>query len=168
MATPANAGSYTPIAGMSQAIPAVPGYYVNGSAANGMTPAPAGYFVLGNGQVSPQVAPAGRYAPIPGMQGTIVLGDANNDGMVSQGELNVVLTNYWSNSPWVTLTNAEKLSNGTWQFVLTNATAWDFSVLTGTNLTGTNWSYLGVANPAYTFVDTNSVAGERFYRLRWP
>jgi len=40
------------------------------------------------------------------MQGTIVLGDANGDGIVSQGELNVVLTNYWENSPWVTLTNA--------------------------------------------------------------
>jgi len=53
--------------------------------------------------------------------------------------------------------------SGTWLFVLTNATAWDFSVLTGTN-----WTYLGVANPAFTFVDTNGVARQRFYRLRWP
>ena len=102
------------------------------------------------------------------MRSTIVLGDANGDGIVSQSELNVVLTNYWLNSPWMTLTNAEKLCNGQWQFSLTNATAWNFSVLVSTNLTGTNWNYLGVATPAYDFTDPATNASQRFYRLRWP
>jgi hypothetical protein len=53
---------------------------------------------------------------------------------------------------------------------MTNATAWDFSVLVSTNLSGTNWSYLGVAYPAYDFSDPAATNGapERFYRLRWP
>jgi hypothetical protein len=82
------------------------------------------------------------------------------------GELNVVLTNYWTNSPWVTMTNFTKLDNGLLQFALTNTTAWDFSVLVSTNV-GTNWSFLRTAYPVYQFSDPSN-SPQRFYRLTWP
>ena len=104
------------------------------------------------------------------MSAAIVPGDLNNDSIVDQSELNVVLTNYWTNSPWVTLSNFSQLCNGQFEFRLTNANAWDFSVLVSSNLTGTNWNYLGSAYSAYQFSDPAATNGapQRFYRLRWP
>jgi hypothetical protein len=104
------------------------------------------------------------------MAAAIVPGDLDNDGFVNQSDLNTVLSNYWPNSPWVTMTNFSKQCDGQFQFALTNATAWDFSVLVSTNLAGTNWSYLGAAYPAYQFTDPAATNGapQRFYRLQWP
>lgn len=98
----------------------------------------------------------------------IVPGDTNGDGIVDQAELNVVLANYWAHSPWVCMTNAALLGEGKFQFELTNATAWNFSVLVTTNLV--DWTNLpGPAFPVYQFLDSEGTnARQRFYRLRWP
>jgi hypothetical protein len=169
-AIPAGPGWYAPIGGMTNAIPAPPGYFVPTSGSSSATPAPVGYFSSGFGNVYATPDPVGDYTPIPGMAGAIIPGDLNNDGLVAQSELNAVLTNYWSNSPWVTLTNFSRLCDGQFQFQLTNSTAWNFSVLVSSNVTATNWSYLGVAYPEYQFVDpaATNLAPRRYYRLRWP
>jgi len=96
-----------------------------------------------------------------------VPGDLNGDGKVDQTELNAVLSNYWPNSPWVTMTNVAGLRSTNVQFALTNANGWDFSVLMSTNLV--DWQYLGLATPFYQFTDPAATnAPQRFYRLRWP
>lgn len=98
-----------------------------------------------------------------------VPGDTNNDGIVDQNELNAVLANYWPNSPWIYMTNATVLGGGNFEFALTNATGWDFSVLVSTNLT--DWQVLPtLAYPVYQFYDSNAAAGaqKRYYRLRYP
>jgi hypothetical protein len=104
------------------------------------------------------------------MSATLAAGDLNDDGIVSQSELNAALTNYWPNSPWLSMTNFGLQCGGEFQFSLTNASAWNFSVLFATNLTSTNWGYLGVAYPVYQFTDPAATNGapQRFYRLRWP
>ena len=61
-----------------------------------------GFFAAGSASVSATTDPAGLYTPIAGMAAAVVSGDLNGDGIVSQTELNSVLTNYWENSPWVT------------------------------------------------------------------
>lgn len=98
----------------------------------------------------------------------IVPGDTNGDGIVDQAELNVVLANYWAHSPWVYMTNAARLCDGRFQFELTNASAWNFTVLVTTNLM--DWTNLpGPAYPVYQFRDPEGTnAPQRFYRLRWP
>jgi hypothetical protein len=97
-----------------------------------------------------------------------VPGDLNGDGIVDQNELNAVLANYWAHSPWLYMTNPMSLGNGIFQFALTNASGWNFTVLVSTNLL--DWTNLpGAAYPVYQFVDpdaTNSPG--RFYRLRYP
>ena len=94
-------------------------------------------------------------------------GDANGDGIVSQSELDAVLTNYWPNSPWLSLTNVAGLGGTNVTFALTNSTAGAFGVEYSTNLS--NWIFLGPATPQYLFTDTNAPAlPQRFYRLRWP
>ena len=93
-------------------------------------------------------------------------GDLNGDGIVDQHELNIVLSNYWPNSPWLYMTNVMKLESGLFQFSLTNQSAWDFSVLVSTNLA--DWSPLGPAYPVYQFVDPLTNGPIRYYRLRWP
>ena len=93
--------------------------------------------------------------------------DINGDGIVSQSELNIVLSNYWTHSPWVQMTNTAGLGTTEVQFALTNASAWLFTVEASTNLG--NWTPIGSASPLYQFSDpaaTNSP--QRFYRLRWP
>jgi hypothetical protein len=111
------------------------------------------------------------------------LGDLNGDGVVDQRDLatlmtnftggvgqatlNLVLSNYWVNSPWLAITNPAGLGHTNVTFALTNASAWNFSVLMSTNLT--NWQYLGPATPLYQFQDTNAPASPQgYYRLRWP
>jgi hypothetical protein len=99
----------------------------------------------------------------------VVPGDLNFDGVVDQSELNGVLAAYWPSSPWLFMTNAEKLPDGRFQFALTNANTWDFHVLVSTNLA--NWETLpGLAVPVYQFFDSQAAsnAPRRFYRLQYP
>ena len=98
-----------------------------------------------------------------------VAGDMNGDGIVDQAELNAVLANYWASSQWVYMTNPTSLGNGFFQFALTNATGWNFSVLASTNLV--DWTNLpGPAYPVYQFHDPEAASNApmRAYRLHWP
>ena len=98
---------------------------------------------------------------------SVAPGDLNGDGVVDQSELNTVLSNYWPNSGWLQMTNPMKLSDGSFQFALTNANSWDLSVLVSSNLI--DWDFLGPAFPVYQFYDPQGTnAPDRFYRLRWP
>jgi hypothetical protein len=87
---------------------------------------------------------------------------------VDQTELDAVLASYWPNCSWLYMTNPATLGGGYFQFALTNANSWDFSVLVSTNIV--DWTELpGRAYPVYQFLDpeaTNSPG--RYYRLRWP
>jgi len=99
--------------------------------------------------------------------GQFVPGDANGDGMVDQAELDAVLAHYWPYSPWLAMTNVTSWGEGTFQFALTNSTAWMFSVEVSTN--ALDWEALGVAVPVYQFRDSEATnQPQRFYRLRWP
>jgi hypothetical protein len=95
-------------------------------------------------------------------------GDGNADGIVDQTELNAVLANYWAHCPWLAMTNPASLGGGVFQFTLTNTSAWNFSVLTSTNLK--DWMDLPIrAYPVYQFFDPEATGhSPRFYRLRWP
>jgi len=65
------------------------------------------------------------------------------------------------------MTNPAKLNEGFFQFALTNATVWNFSVEVTTNLV--DWDFLGPAFPVYQFFDAESTnPPPRYYRLRWP
>ena len=99
--------------------------------------------------------------------GVPVPGDLNGDGIVSQSELDAVLSYYWPYSPWIYMTNVAGLGGTNVTFALTNSTAGAFSVEYTTNLT--DWYFLGPATPRYEFTDTNAPAlPRRYYRLRWP
>jgi hypothetical protein len=93
-------------------------------------------------------------------------GDLNGDSMVSEGEIRSALSNYFSTSPWLYLTNVVGLGQSNVTFRLTNSLSGAFSVEFTTNLV--DWFLLGPATPRYDFTDTNAPAGERHYRLRWP
>jgi hypothetical protein len=168
--TLASIGSYAPVTGMQIDIPAAPGYYVSITGSSAMTPAPIGTIVPLAGSTLPTPVTPGTYAPIIGMQSALTSGDLSGDNLINQAELDIVLANYWTNSPWIFMTNAAQSCGGNFQFTLTNASAWDFSVLVSTNLGGTNWNYLTVAHPIYQFADAAATNGapQRFYRLRWP
>src|SRR5262249_42963597 len=114
------AGSYTPIGAMTATIPAPPGYFVATSGSASVAPAPIGSFSSGFGNATAIPDPPGRYTPVTGMAATIAAGDLDNDGIVSQAELNSVLTNYWPYSPWLSLTNFGEQCGGEFQFTLTN------------------------------------------------
>ncbi len=169
-ATLAPAGAYAPIAGLASPLSSAPGYFIPSPGSSAMIPAPIGSYVPESGATAAISAPAGKHAPIPGMQNAITPGDGDQNGIVDQSELNVILANYWQNSPWLRMTDANKLCDGTFQFSLADATAWDFSVLVSTNLNHPEWEYLGVAHPVYQFQDpvTPGDATQRTYRLRWP
>jgi hypothetical protein len=97
----------------------------------------------------------------------VIPGDTNGDGVVDQAELDVVLANYWPHSARIAMTNAVALGNGKFQFVLTNASGWDFTVEVSTNLM--SWDALGTARPVYQFSDPAATnQPRRYYRLRWP
>lgn len=98
----------------------------------------------------------------------ITPGDTNGDGIVDQTELNAVLANYWANSQWIYMTNPATLGGGNFQFALTNAGAWNFTVLVTTNFV--DWTNLpGPAFPVYQFHDPEAVTmPQRYYRLQWP
>src|SRR2546426_3778906 len=65
--------------------------------------------------------------------GIPVLGDRNGDGIVDQGELDAVLSNYWPYSPWLYLTNVAGLDGTNVTFALTNSTVGAYSVEYSTN-----------------------------------
>ncbi len=97
----------------------------------------------------------------------VLSGDLDFNGLVSQAELNSVLSNYWPSSPWLYMTNVAGLGGTNVTFALSNSTAGAFSVQYTTNFT--NWQFLGPAIPRYLFTDTNAPAlPQRYYRLRWP
>lgn len=94
-------------------------------------------------------------------------GDLNNDGIVSQSELNLVYANYVTNSPWLYLTNTLGLGEIAVSFELLNSVAGNYTVEVSTNLV--DWTVLGPASPRYGFTDTNSLSNQqRYYRLRYP
>jgi hypothetical protein len=98
-----------------------------------------------------------------------VPGDLNGDGIVDQNELNAVLSNYWAHSAWIYMTNPASLGGGFFQFALSNATGWNFTVLVSSN--NLDWTNLpGPAYPVYQFFDSAAAsnAPQRFYRLRFP
>ena len=65
------------------------------------------------------------------------------------------------------MTNAQRFPDGLFQFALTNASAWLFSVEVTTNFI--IWDPLGPAYPVYQFHDPASTNSPmRYYRLRWP
>jgi hypothetical protein len=105
------------------------------------------------------LAPAGSTSLVPG--------DLNGDGVVDESELNIVLANYFPDSPFLHMTNVAGLGGTHVIFALTNSLAGAFSVEFTTNLL--DWYFLGPATPRYLFTDTNAPAvPQRYYRLRWP
>ena len=120
--------------------------------------------------------------PALGTDSGLVSGDTDGDGSVdssefaavvaqhqtvTQGDLDLVLSNYWPSSPWLCLTNVANLGGTNVTFALPNSAAGAFSVLMSTNLA--DWDFLGPATVRYEFADINAPAvPERFYRLRWP
>lgn len=103
----------------------------------------------------------------PGGSTNNVPGDTNGDGLVSGAELNAVLANYFSTSPWLQMTNVAGLGGTNVTFALTNDIAGAFSVEYTTDFA--NWLFLGLATPRYLFTDTNApTVPQRYYRLRWP
>jgi hypothetical protein len=95
------------------------------------------------------------------------LSNLNGNGTVNQAELNLVLSNYYENNPFLDMTNVAGLGGTNVTFALTNSTAGAYSVQYSTNLV--NWFYLGPATPRYLFTDTNAPAvPRRFYRLSYP
>jgi hypothetical protein len=94
-------------------------------------------------------------------------GDSNGNGVLDEDELNAVLANYFTNSPWLMMTNVAGLGGTNVTFALTNDLAGAFSVEYTTNLV--DWYFLGPATPRYLFTDTNApTLPQRHYRLRWP
>ena len=96
-----------------------------------------------------------------------VLAYLNGNGMVNESELDLVLSDYFPYSPFLSMTNVAGLGGTNVTFALTNSVAGAFSVEYSTNLV--DWLYLGPATPRYLFTDTNAPAlPQRYYRLRWP
>ena len=94
-------------------------------------------------------------------------GDVNNDGIVSQSELDAVYASYMTNSPWLYLTNVAGLGGTNVTFALSNSVLGAYTIEYSTNLV--NWQPLGPATPRYLFTDTNAPAlPQRYYRLRYP
>jgi hypothetical protein len=87
--------------------------------------------------------------------------------VVSQPEVNLVLSNHNITTPWLVLANVAGLGSANVSFSLSNAPLAFFNVEYSSNLT--SWLPLGPATTRYSFTDTNAPAApQRFYRLRWP
>jgi hypothetical protein len=119
--------------------------------------------VVGSNSLGVTASPD-QLLPVPGLYAA---GDFNGDGIVSPGELNGVLSNYFATSPWLYLTNVAGLGQSNVTFQLTNSLEGAFSVQVSTNLN--DWQPIGSAIPFYKFTDTNAPgAPTRYYRLQWP
>ncbi len=96
-----------------------------------------------------------------------VLEYLNGNGVVSDDDLDLVLSNYWPYSPWIEITNVAGLGGSNVLFSLPNAVMEIFTVEYSTNLF--DWLPLGPATSRYESTDTNAPPGpQRHYRLRWP
>jgi hypothetical protein len=96
----------------------------------------------------------------------ILAGDLNGDGIVSQSELNAVLSNYFGANA-LYMTNVGGLGHSNVTFQLTNSLAGGFSVQVSSNLI--NWQPINSAIPVFEFTDTNAPGSPtRYYRLSWP
>jgi hypothetical protein len=83
--------------------------------------------------------------------------------IVDQAGLNVVLANYWANSP-PHISDFDISAKTNFTFTITN---FAFNVQFSTNLANTNWQDLGQA--VFQFTDTNAVNNQTgFYRLVAP
>jgi hypothetical protein len=99
--------------------------------------------------------------------GSSILGDANDDGIVSQSEFDAVYARFATNSPWLLMTNTASPSATNVTFALADPALGAYSVEASTNLV--NWMPLGLASPRYNFDDTNGTGSPiRHYRLRYP
>jgi hypothetical protein len=123
------------------------------------------------------LGPAGSTNPVPGdangdgavddAEFAAVLTNLNGNGIVTQSQLDLILSNYFPNSPFLQMTNVAGLGGTNVTFALTNSFAGAFSVEYTTNLV--DWYFLGPATPRYLFTDTNAPAiPQRYYRLSWP
>jgi hypothetical protein len=72
-----------------------------------------------------------------------------NHGMLTEADLDLVLSNYWPYSPWLYLTNMASLGGTNVTFALTNSTASAYSVLMSTNLADWEPLGLGPGTPRY-------------------
>ena len=98
---------------------------------------------------------------------SLLNGDLDGDGVFDESELQSLLADFFSSSPFLQMTNVAGLGGTNVTFALTNSLAGAFSVEFTTNLV--DWYFLGPATPRYLFTDTNAPAvPQRYYRLRWP
>ncbi len=95
-----------------------------------------------------------------------VLSHLHTNGVVLPADLDLVLSNYWSNASSLFLTNVAGLGTPVVIFALTNYTGENFDVDYSSNLI--DWTPLGNTSPRFQFTDTNAPAGQGYYRLRWP
>ena len=96
-----------------------------------------------------------------------VLANLHGNGIVTESDLDLILSHYFPNSPFLQMTNVAGLGGTNVTFALTNDLAGAFSMEFTTNFL--DWYFLGPATPRYLFTDTNAPAvPQRFYRLRWP
>jgi hypothetical protein len=80
----------------------------------------------------------GYFTRASGMSAAIEAGDLNNGDIVTPGELNYTLTNYWANNPWLLLTNVAGLGGPNVTFDLTSEIEGNYSVLYSTSFTDSN------------------------------
>jgi hypothetical protein len=97
----------------------------------------------------------------------VIEGDLDNNGVVSQSELDTIYANYVVNSPWLQMTNVAGLGGTTVSFSLDNSVSGAYTVQYSTNLV--DWFTLGTATPRYIFNDADAPAEpQRYYRLAYP
>jgi Concanavalin A-like lectin/glucanases superfamily/Bacterial surface protein, Ig-like domain/Regulator of chromosome condensation (RCC1) repeat len=94
-------------------------------------------------------------------------GDLNGDGLISQGEFNTVLSNYFQLNGRPYLTNVTGLGSSLVTFSLGNAPLTSYTIEWSSNLF--TWQPLGPAAQRFQFTDPAAPTNrQRLYRLRWP
>ena len=100
---------------------------------------------------------------------TFLLNRLHNTGAMADADLRAVLNYYYSQSPWVGLTNVVGLGASKVVFSMLNGPGTtNFMVESSSDLV--HWMHLGPAVPRFEFTDTNAPTTQtiRTYRLRWP